>query len=299
MPEKGVESLPHKEILSFEEIIKVCKAMSSLGVRKVKLTGGEPLVRKNFIELVRAMKQIEGIDEITLTTNGLLLEDQIGELVKAGISSINISLDTLDRERFKAITRVDGLTSVLNSIHKAAACKSLKSVKVNVLAAKDFNGEDLMGLMALAKKEPIHVRFIEVMPIGLGKNMKSIQKSELMQLIENQYGPLKPYKGRLGNGPSRYYELEGFVGKIGFISAVSECFCENCNRVRLTADGFLKLCLHSAKGTDLKALLRAGISQEDLKYKIQEAIQIKPERHHFNETQQDDDEQKVMAQIGG
>ena len=298
MPEEGIESIVHDEVLRFEEILKVCRAMAKLGVKKIKLTGGEPLVRKNFVELVKEINKIEGIEEITLTTNGFLLSENLNQLIEAGITSINISLDTLDAKRFKEITRVDGLERVLDAIYKAAH-SSLKSVKVNALVAKHLNEQDIIGLVELAKEERIHVRFIELMPIGLGKSMEGMKKAEIMQQIEAVYGNLEPYHGKLGNGPSQYYTLEGFKGKIGFISAVSECFCEGCNRVRLTADGFLKLCLHSAKGIDLKTPLREGIEEEKLMEIIEEAIISKPERHHFGEKDVKKVENKIMAQIGG
>ena len=298
MPEEGIESIVHDEVLRFEEILKICGAMAKLGVKKIKLTGGEPLVRKGFTSLVRDINQIEGIEEITLTTNGFLLSENLEELIKAGISSINISLDTLDAKRFKEITRVDGLQRVLDAIHKAAQ-SSLKSVKVNALVAKHLNEQDIIGLVKLAQNERIHVRFIELMPIGLGKSLEPMKKSEIMERIEAVYGKLTPYNEKLGNGPSKYYALEGFKGKIGFISAVSECFCEGCNRIRLTADGFLKLCLHSSKGLDLKTPIREGVQEEELIKIISQAIMSKPERHHFGEENKGQFESKIMAQIGG
>lgn len=298
MPAEGIESLPHSDILTFEEIIKVCRSMVKLGISKIKLTGGEPLVRKNFIELVREIKSIEGIEEITLTTNGFLLEEQLDELIEAGITHVNISLDTLKPERFKEIARVDGLDKVLSAIHKAAN-SSLKNVKINTLIANGLNEDEIVSLAALAKEYPLNVRFIELMPIGLGKDLKGINKEEIIRILESAYGKLIPYHKRLGNGPAKYYEIEGFKGKVGFISAVSECFCEDCNRVRLTANGYLKLCLHSTKGLDLRSLLRNEISQEALTETIRETIENKPDRHHFNDLEGDHLEEKIMAQIGG
>lgn len=298
IPEEGIEGIAHEEILTFEEIIKVCKSMVKLGIRKVKLTGGEPLVRKELIDIVRGIKSINGIEEVTLTTNGILLVQQLEDLIEAGITSINISLDTLDPKRFKEITRVDGLEKVLEAIHKASQ-STLKSVKVNVLAAKHMNEDELINLAYLAKNEAITVRFIELMPIGLGMKMERISKEDIMKQLEETYGSLTPYKERLGNGPATYYEIENFKGKIGFISAVSECFCDECNRIRLTSNGFLKLCLHSKKGLDLKSLLRNNIEQELLTQKIQEAIKIKPEHHHFDSLEDMQLEDKMMSQIGG
>lgn len=298
MPEEGVSCLTHDEILTFEEIVTICKSAAELGISKIKLTGGEPLVRKDFTELVRKIKAIPGIEEITLTTNGLLLEGQLEALIKAGISKINISLDTLDRARFKEITRVDGLDTVLKAINSTATHPEVQ-VKVNSLIAKNFNENEILGLAALAKNEPVSVRFIEVMPIGLGRDLQTISKNEMIEILETHYGKLKPYEGKLGNGPARYYEISGFTGKIGFISAVSECFCEACNRIRLTANGYLKLCLHSTKGLDLKKLLREGMSQEELTKVMAEAVLGKPEKHHFGEASGSYIEDKIMSQIGG
>ena len=298
MPEEGIQTICHEEVLTFEEILTICRSMANLGIKKVKLTGGEPLVRKGFCELVRGIHAIEGIEEITLTTNGLLLADQLDELIEAGITSINISLDTLNREHFKKVTRVDGLDKVLEAIHKTANSK-LGRVKVNVLAAKGMNEDEWVQLAALAKDEPITVRFIELMPIGMGSEMQPIKKEEILKVLEEAYGKMQPYFGRIGNGPATYYEIEGFKGKIGFISAVSDCFCESCNRVRLTASGFLKLCLHSKKGLDLKTLLRQDKSEEEVRKAIESAIIGKPDRHYFGDLNKEQLEDKMMSQIGG
>lgn len=298
MPEGNIPCLEKEEVLSFEEIIKVCKSAAKLGIKKIKLTGGEPLVRPHFVSLVRQIKAVEGIEEITLTTNGILLEKQLEDLIEAGISQINISLDTLDPKRFKEITKVDGLDKVLAALHKVAH-SDLKRVKVNALVAKHLNEEAICALAQLAQHEVIHVRFIELMPIGLGKQFERIGKEEMIAILEEKFGILKPYKGKLGNGPAQYWEIEGFKGKIGFISAVSECFCDACNRIRLTADGFLKLCLHSKAGLDVKHLLRSGMSEEELTRLIGEAIHYKPEKHHFGDAPREEDEDKIMAQIGG
>ena len=298
MPEEGIKTICHEEVLSFEEILTVCRCMAKLGIKKVKLTGGEPLVRKGFVNLVRGIHEIPGIEEITLTTNGLLLSDQLDELIEAGITSINISLDTLDREQFKKITKVDGLDKVLDAIHKTAK-SSLGSVKVNVLVAKGMNEKEWLKLAALAKKEPVNVRFIELMPIGLGAKMQPVRKEEIMKVLEKAYGKLTPYKKRMGNGPATYYEADGFKGKLGFISAVSNCFCDTCNRIRLTSNGFLKLCLHSKKGIDLREILRSGISEEKVMHAIEKAMLSKPERHHFDDLDKEHLEDKMMSQIGG
>ena len=298
MPEEGISCLTHDELLTFEEIVTICKSAAALGVSKIKLTGGEPLVRRDFTSLVKQIKAIPGIEEITLTTNGILLDNRLEELIEAGITKINVSLDTLDPKRFKEITRIDGLETVLKAIKRASSHPKIQ-VKINSLIAKHLNEQEIISLAELAKRMPISVRFIEVMPIGLGRHLETISKNEMIEILEKQYGKLTPYEGKLGNGPAKYYEVPGFLGKIGFISAVSECFCDDCNRIRLTASGYLKLCLHSTKGLELKSLLREGISQEALTEIISEAILNKPEKHHFGEDFISDIEDKMMSQIGG
>lgn len=298
MPEEGVECLLHQEILTFEEITRVCKSMVKLGVKKIKLTGGEPLVRKGFIELVREIRSIPEIEEITLTTNGLLVSEQLDKLIEAGITSINISLDTLKRDTFKKITGVDGLEKVLSAIHQVSK-SALGRVKVNVLAAEGVNEDELVALAGLAEDKRIIVRFIELMPIGEGKNFKRIDKERIIEQLTKAYGLAVPYREKLGNGPAQYYQFKKLPGKIGFISAVSECFCESCNRIRLTADGFLKLCLHSKDGIDIKQMMREGIEEDALTKCIEEATTHKPKHHHFDNLQLEQIENKKMSQIGG
>ncbi|WP_071434243.1 GTP 3',8-cyclase MoaA [Angelakisella massiliensis] len=302
MPADGVEDLTHEEVLSFEEILRVVKAMVPLGVKKIKLTGGEPLVRKNLVYLVEQLHQLPGIEDITMTTNGLLLEENLPALLKAGLTAVNISLDTLDPDRFRQITRREGLDKVLSALD-AASRSSLRSVKINCLAVKEFNEEELPRLALLAKDREIEVRFIELMPIGFGKTLTPIPNTQILETLEQVYGKSVPYEGRLGNGPAVYYQLPGFQGKIGFISAVSHRFCSQCNRVRLTSSGFLKLCLHYNNGIELRPLLRDGISDHQLTETLREAIYNKPLHHSFDgvkpEGEDDQLELKNMSQIGG
>ncbi len=302
MPADGVEDLTHEEVLSFEEILRVVKAMVPLGVKKIKLTGGEPLVRKNLVYLVEQLHQLPGIEDITMTTNGLLLEENLPALLSAGLTAVNISLDTLDPDRFRQITRREGLDKVLSALD-AASRSPLRSVKVNCLAVKEFNEEELPRLALLAKDREIEVRFIELMPIGFGKTLTPIPNTQILETLEQVYGKSVPYEGRLGNGPAVYYQLPGFQGKIGFISAVSHRFCSQCNRVRLTSSGFLKLCLHYNNGIELRPLLRGGVSDSQLTETLREAIYNKPLHHSFDgvkpEGEDDQLELKNMSQIGG
>ena len=297
MPEEGIKLIDHKEVLSYEEIIRLCRQFAKIGISKVKITGGEPLVRKDVHKLIKAIKEIDGIDNVTMTTNGILLENVIDDLVNAGLDAVNISIDTLREDRYREITRLGDINKVMRGINKCLTYKNLK-VKINCVPIKGENEEELLDLINLCKDNDISIRFIEVMPIGLGRNMKGFSDEEIIEIVEKNLGKLTPYHGKLGNGPSTYYSLEGYKGKIGFISAVNHKFCESCNRVRLTCEGFLKACLQYNIGTDLRVLLRSGKSDEEILEAIKNTIYNKPEEHSFNLIIEKE-EQKAMSQIGG
>ncbi|MBR3841609.1 MAG: GTP 3',8-cyclase MoaA [Erysipelotrichales bacterium] len=297
MPEEGIELRKHDEMLTFDEITRIVRIMSSIGIRKIKLTGGEPLVRKGVHSLVEDIRKIDGIKDITMTTNGYLLEDEIDKLVEKGLTGINISLDTLEDTLFKNITRVDGLERVLRGIKKTKDYKEL-NVKVNCVPL-GLEEQDLKSIALLAKEDKIHVRFIEMMPIGLGKKYMFTSEAEIIKELEPEIGEFKPYKNKLGNGPSHYYEIEGFKGKIGFISALSHKFCHECNRIRLTSTGYLKTCLQYDIGVDLRTLLRNGSSDEEILKAIEAAILSKPMEHNFLNSSIDNEEQNGMSRIGG
>ena len=297
MPEEGIKLIDHKEVLSYEEIIRLCRQFAKIGISKVKITGGEPLVRKDVHKLIKAIKEIDGIDNVTMTTNGILLENVIDDLVNAGLDAVNISIDTLREDRYREITRLGDINKVMRGIKKCLTYKNLK-VKINCVPIKGENEEELLELINLCKDNDISIRFIEIMPIGLGRNMKGFSDEEIIEIVEKNLGKLTPYHGKLGNGPSTYYSLEGYKGKIGFISAVNHKFCESCNRVRLTCEGFLKACLQYNIGTDLRVLLRSGKSDEEILEAIKNTIYNKPEEHSFNLIIEKE-EQKGMSQIGG
>ena len=287
MPEEGVKSLSHAEILTYDEILRICRCGAELGIRKIKLTGGEPLVRKGCASLAGQIKAIPGIEKVTLTTNGILLEEQLDDLLKAGIDAINISLDTLDSELFKKVARRDDLAKVLRGIEAALTHPGL-SLKINsvpVIKGK----ENFIAVAGLAKKYPIHVRFIEMMPIGYGKQFPFQDEESIKTVLEERYG----------NGPCHYYEIAGFKGKIGFISAMTHKFCNQCNRVRLTSEGFMKGCLQYQEGTDLRGLMRGGCTDQELKEAIYQVIWNKPVSHNFYEAKTEQDEIRGMSQIGG
>ena len=298
MPEEGIESIPHDEILTYDEILRICEIVSELGIRKIKITGGEPLVRKDIVNLIRDIKNIDKIEQVTLTTNGILLHEMLDDLYDAGIDAINISLDTLNKDNIKKITRRDGLEKVLMSIDKAYDLGI--RVKINCLAIRDFNLRELVEIASFAKDREIDVRFIELMPIGFGKKYTQIDNDEILSILESRFGTFEIVTEKRGNGPAKYYRNQNMKGCIGFISAISHEFCESCNRIRLTSSGFLKLCLHYNKGIDLKEPIRNGISDEDLKKLIHDTIWNKPISHKFGHASEEQDiELKNMVQIGG
>ncbi|AVK50949.1 cyclic pyranopterin phosphate synthase MoaA [Clostridium sp. MF28] len=297
MPECGIENLEHDEILTFKEIMLIVKTVSQLGIHKIKITGGEPLVRKGIVNLVRRIKDIDGIEEITMTTNGVLFGDMADSLAEAGLDSVNISLDTLNSTSFNKITRRDCLDKVKLGLKKAVEL-GLKT-KINCVPIAQLNGDDLIDILKIAKENPIDVRFIELMPIGFGKSYSPVCNEQIFEQIEQNFGTLQNSKIKHGNGPAVYYNLSDFKGSIGFISAISNEFCDTCNRIRLTADGNLKLCLRYNNGVALKPLLRSGISKEQLKRVIENAIYNKPSHHGFNSSDTENIELKNMVQIGG
>jgi cyclic pyranopterin phosphate synthase len=268
-------------MLSFEEILRLCGIMAGMGIRKIKVTGGEPLVRKGAADFIAKLKAISGIEQVTLTTNGLLLENFFAEAGPIGalVDGINISLDTLDPERFSKITRGNQITRTALSTQRelsrgqglSAILRALDRtrdlgipVKLNCVPLRGFNEGDLSGIAALAKDVNRAVHFIELMPLGSAGSLEPIPGAELAALLERDYGKLVPYPGRLGNGPAEYFSLPGFAGKIGFINAVSQGFCEHCNRLRLSSDGVLKPCLSSDSGMYLGRLLRGGLPMRGL-----------------------------------
>ena len=240
MPD-GADWIPMKDILTYEEITAVCQEAVKLGITRFKITGGEPLVRRECSKLIRMIKEIPGTEVVTLTTNGLLLGEQLESLMQAGLDAVNISLDTLDKEKYKQVTGFDKLSVVLASITKAV--ESGIPVKINAVLQKGMNEEEWLPLTQLAKNLPLSVRFIEMMPIGYGNIPQSISNEELKEKIMRYYGNLTEDFRIYGNGPAVYYSIERFKGNIGFISAIHGKFCNLCNRIRMTSTGDIKPCL--------------------------------------------------------
>lgn len=295
MPQDEEQLDWNEDLLTNDELITLCRHFAEVGIKKIKLTGGEPLLRKDIIPLVESLYEIEGIEEITLTTNGMLLDENVEALYACGIRHMNVSLDTVHEEEFYKITRRKGVDKVIKGIYHALQLGI--HVKLNVVPMR-LNEQHILELLMFAKTYPIHIRFIEMMPIGLGKDIPGISQMEMMRKIEAMYGKLQLVNDDVGNGPSVYYRIEGFQGYIGFISALSHKFCSACNRVRLTSDGFLKGCLQYNKGIHLKELVRMN-NEELLKEKIAEAIYRKPKAHAFEEEDVEHKEQKLMSGIGG
>lgn len=297
MGDKDIVFLPKDELLSVEEIGRVTNIFSDLGIKKIRITGGEPLVRRNFRDIVETINNIEDIEEINITTNGIRLSEELEFLKDKKIHSLNISLDTLKKDLFKEITGGGDLDKVLFSLHRAIELK-FKRIKLNVVLVRGKNDSEIMDFVNLTEKYPIDIRFIELMPIGLGKEYVPISNDEVKDIILKEK-KLTPFDEKIGSGPAIYYKTEKGIGCVGFITPISHNFCEKCNRVRVTPEGFLKLCLHWNDGLNLKGLLRAGVSDELIKEKIQLAIDSKPDRHKMEKKDDENFDKRYMNEIGG
>jgi len=305
MPAGGIPLLAHQDILSFEEIERIVRVAAGLGIYKIRLTGGEPLTRLGLPDLVRLLAAIPEIDDISMTTNGHLLPRYAEELAAAGLDRVNISLDSLRPDRFRTLTRIGELERAWQGV-EAAEAAGLTPVKINAVVMRGFNDDEVVdfGRLTLDGQGPErHIRFIEVMPLGhneLWAKDGFVSMQEVRERIEAELGPLQQVGDDapvVGNGPARYWRLPGALGTIGFISPVSQHFCANCNRLRLTADGRLRPCLLSDEEFDLRGPLRSGIDDAELKELLTRAVARKPARHHLKEGERAVN--REMAQIGG
>ena len=298
MPD-GVEKLEREAVLTYEEFLRLAALFARCGIDTVRVTGGEPLVRKNVAQLVAGLKETPGIRRVTLTTNAVLLAEQLPALLDAGLDSVNISLDTLRPEVFRQITARDDFAAVQAGLQ--AALQSGLPVKLNCVPQAGVNEGELEQLAALAKDNAMQVRFIEMMPIGYGAAMPCISGPELRARFARRWPELAPLSAAqehaLGDGPAVYYTVPGWQGSIGFIAAVHGKFCASCNRVRLTSQGFLRPCLASETGCDLRDLLRSGADDAQLLAAIRETIWAKPREHHFNDSSMP--ATRGMYRIGG
>jgi len=301
MPEEGIPWLPHPNILSYEELLTIIRAGAELGINRIRLTGGEPLVRLGIIDFVRMIRDIPGINDISMTTNATLLSKYAPDLKKAGLTRVNISLDTLNPEKYDRICRgtKNGLNigSVLEGIRSAEEA-GLKPVKINMVVMEGINDDEILDFARKTIDQEWHVRFIELMPYsGQDSGVPSGLSAKVIKKKLDVLGKMEPFKHEFGNGPAKYYKFPGSRGSIGFITAISEHFCFNCNRLRLTADGKLRPCLMSETMIDLREPLRSGISDIELKQLIHRAVQAKPLSHHLTEGKKPND--RPFCQVGG
>lgn len=291
---EGVSLCRHEELLSFEEIERLVKIFAELGIKKVRLTGGELFLRRNIMELVKKIGKIEGISELSVTTNGVLLSENIDELKSAGVKNINISIDSLDEDNYERICGSKSLAKVLKGLDEAYNAGF--NVKINCVPIKSLNEKDAVKIALLSKDRKIDVRFIELMPIGAGKQFSGVSGEEIKKKLEEAYGI--PMALNDDHSVAEYYHFEKFLGRIGFINPLSHSFCGNCRRIRLSSTGFLKLCLAFPDGIDLREMLRNGKQDEYIKEKIVSAVMKKPAFHSFNNND-NRGETKTMNAIGG
>ncbi|MBR0374067.1 MAG: GTP 3',8-cyclase MoaA [Mogibacterium sp.] len=294
MPD-GCAKVSMSQILTYEEIERICRVAARLGISKIKITGGEPLVRLGCTDLIRSLKATDGIDEVTITTNGQNLCQYIDELKSAGADGINISLDTLDAERYEYITGGGRLENVLQAIDAAAA--SGVRTKLNCVLQAGFNDDEVLRLAELGFQKEIDVRFIELMPIGIADPSQGVSNEEVLRILMERWPDLQRDETVHGNGPAIYYKRPGTDGAVGLISAIHGVFCAGCNRVRLTSQGQIKPCLCFEEGTDIKPYLQQ--SDEALEAALRDAIYRKPAAHCFTEEQFGSGDQRLMSQIGG
>ena len=300
MPDEGVPWLKRSELLTYEEICRIVRVMAELGLRKVRFTGGEPLVRSDLPELVKKISVIEGIDDISLSTNAVLLDKYALKLKKAGIQRVNISLDTLDAEKFLKISLRHSLEDVLNGI-KAAEDVGMKPIKINMVVMKGVNDDELAEFASLTLTKDYTIRFIEMMPLkeNLDRQEISYLSTEKIKKAISGVGELIPLERDISGGPARNYKIKGAKGKLGFISPLSHTFCADCNRMRLTATGGLKLCLFNEPELNFRDPMRNGATDDDLKRMIRDALIIKPLEHNLEVGKAGFESYTAMSQIGG
>jgi len=286
MPPQGVPSIPHAEILSFEELLRFCRIAADLGITRYKITGGEPLCRKGVLPFIANLKALPGVEQVTLTTNAVLLEDALARSGGEALPDcINVSLDTLSATRFSEITRSETPVQVVTSAIARARALGLP-VKVNVVPVAGQSREDIVELAQFAMKNGAHIRFIEIMPIGRAKDCNGLSQGAIFAALQEHFGSLTPLTSEalpMGNGPAVYYSVPENTARVGFISAMSHNFCATCNRIRLTSQGFLKTCLQHEHGVSVKPLLRGDATDADIRQAIVTAVRNKPAGHTFSE----------------
>ncbi len=286
MPAEGLPWVPHSEVLTFEEITRVVRVASSIGIEQIRLTGGEPLVRKDVTHLVRMLSSISGLRSLSLTTNGVLLGKLAGPLAEAGLTRINVSLDSLIRERFAELTRRDALAQVLQGLAELEKHPSIRPIKINAVAMRGVTEAEVVDFAELSRRTGYVVRWIEFMPLDadqIWRKEEILTGGEIKALIEAEYGPLVRITTGDPSETARRYTFADGVGEVGFINPVSEPFCSTCDRIRLTADGRLRTCLFSQEETDLRAVVRSGGSDADLERTIRLAVWDKELKHYIGD----------------
>ena len=284
MPAEGMRWLERSELLTFEEIERVVRVLAEMGIRDVRLTGGEPLVRRELPRLVAMLSEIPGLRELALTTNGYLLERDAEALVSAGVTRFNVSVDSLQRERFAEMTRRDALAKVLRGLEALAAFPEAHPIKINAVAMRGFTEDEVIPFARFARSHPYEVRFIEFMPLDADHawTPDDVLTGEEIRAAIHAVFPLEP-EPREPSATARTYRFVDGRGRIGFINPVSEPFCADCNRIRMTADGQLRTCLFSLRETDLRGLLRSGADDDELETALRDAVWRKELKHHVND----------------
>ena len=299
MPEEGIENEGHSRMLSLEQIYRLVKIASQTGISNVRLTGGEPLIRRNIVTLVDKIASLPGINDVSMTTNGILFPKMGEDLKQAGLNRVNISLDTLNENKYRYITRRGELGDAIAAVHKALEM-DMQPVKINVVMIKGFNDDEILDFAELAYNLPVHIRFIEFMPIGdldFHTADKCLSIGAVREIIQQKYEFIEGAQVQ-GHGPAKYVKMVGGQGSLGFISAMSDHFCGSCNRIRMTADGKLRGCLYSYQEIDLRLALYNDCSDEQLRNLFVKAILMKPDQHHMREGWGAENRRK-MYQIGG
>ena len=289
--------IPHDEILRYEEVLRLCGTLAKLGVRNIRVTGGEPLTRRGCVNFIEKLKSLPNVENVTLTTNAVLLEPYIETLARLKISGINISLDSLSPETFQNITGRDDLAVVLKALH--TAIEAGLPVKINCVPIAGVNDNEIGSFAEMAERFPVFIRFIELMPTAVNADARHFSSEKILAVLKEKYPDLSQDPTKRGFGPARYFKSEKLIGGIALIDAVSNHFCESCNRLRLTSEGFLKLCLYHDEGLDLRALLRGGASDGEIEAAIKQAVLKKPARHAFGSETARTSGIKKMSRIGG
>ncbi len=301
MPEEGMQWLKRETLLTFDEIERLTRIAVELGIEEVRLTGGEPTLRPDLPELVRRLSTMDILRSLSLTTNGFLLRSMAGPLAEAGLTRINVSLDTLQHDRFHQIARRRGLDEVLAGLETLERYPSISPIKVNVVAMRDFTEDEVVAFAQLARRKPYVIRFIEFMPLDADGNWQRervLSGHEIKAIIERDFMPLVPVAAEPSSTSRRFTFPDG-IGERGFINPVSQPFCGTCNRIRLTADGQLRTCLFSIDEWDLRGPIRSGASDDDLAGILVEAVQHKELKHKINEGEAFQRASRSMSQIGG